>query len=273
MFILAAFLTAVFAGFFGAIVGLGGGVLIIPMLTLLLKVDIRYAIAASLVSIVASSSGAAASYLQDRLTNLRIGVLLEVGTVTGALIGFLISGYLQSAWLFFMFGIFLMTSAVLTFRRSGDSSAQTNHPWAVRLNLSGSFRDQTGVLQAYNVAAVPLGLSLMFLAGILSALLGIGSGILKILAMDNAMKLPTKVSSATSNFMIGVTATGSAGAYFLRGDVRPEIVGPVTIGIIVGSFFGAKAMIKLPAQTIRKLFVVVLLIVGVQMMYRGWSDL
>jgi uncharacterized membrane protein YfcA len=257
------------AGFLGALLGLGGGIVVIPVLSLLLHVNIRYAIAASLVSIVATSSGAAASYLRDRLTNLRIGVLLEVGTVTGAIVGFLLVGYVKPSFLFISFGGFLMFSAVMMLRKRTDAVAHTDHPWSRRLRLADVYPDAHGQPVPYRVDHVPLGLFLMFFAGVLSALLGIGSGILKVLAMDGAMKLPLKVSSATSNFMIGVTATASAGAYFLRGDVRPEIAAPVAIGIIIGSWIGARVMMGLPTIWIRRVFVVVLTIVSVEMILKG----
>lgn len=262
-------LASVFGGFLGSLLGLGGGVIIVSVLTLAMHVHIRYAIAASLISIIATSSGAAASFLKDHLTNLRLAVLLEVGTVLGAMTGFLISKYIEARGLYFLFGGFLLFSAIMMFRKKGDSRAQVDHAWSKKLNLSGKLRDESGTLSSYLVANVPLGLGVMYFAGILSALLGIGSGMFKVMAMDNAMKLPMKVSSATSNFMIGVTATASAGAYLLRGDIRPEIACPVSIGIIIGSFFGAKLMPKMPAVLIRKIFVLVLVVVSVQMIMKG----
>ncbi|MBC7466315.1 MAG: sulfite exporter TauE/SafE family protein [Bdellovibrio sp.] len=264
-------IAAMVAGVLGSLLGLGGGIIIIPFLTLVYGIDIRYAIAASLISIVATSSGAAASYLRDSLTNLRLGVLLEIGTVTGAVVGFLLATYIKAQFLFLLFGTFLLFSAVMMLRNREEHISTVNHPWADKLKLDSSFPNGKGGEIAYKVEHVPLGLFLMFIAGILSALLGIGSGILKVLAMDGAMKLPIKVSSATSNFMIGVTASASAGAYFLRGDVRPEIAAPVSVGIIIGSFFGAKLMVKLPSGLIRKIFVVVLAIVSVQMILKGLS--
>ncbi len=260
---------SVFAGFLGSLLGLGGGIIVVPALTLIFNVDIRYAVAASLVSIIATSSGAAASFLRDNLTNLRVAVLLEVGTVAGAMTGFLMAARINAQALFLLFGGFLFFSAMMMLRKKQDQRALIDHPWSATLGLGGEFKSETGELVAYKVAAVPLGLVAMYGAGILSALLGIGSGIFKVLAMDNAMKLPMKVSSATSNFMIGVTATASAGAYFMRGDIRPEIAGPVALGIIVGSWLGARAMIHLPAKLIRKIFVLVLVVVSVQMILRG----
>lgn len=258
-----------FAGFLGSILGLGGGIIVVPALTLIFGVDIRYAIAASLISIIATSSGAAASYLKDHLTNLRLAVLLELGTVTGAMTGFLISSFIQTKWLFLLFGSFLLFSAIMMLRKKGDHHSQIDHPWSKKLKLAGSFQNERGEVIPYKIANVPFGLISMYFAGILSALLGIGSGIFKVMAMDGAMKIPMKISSATSNFMIGVTATASAGAYLLKGDIRPEIACPVALGIIAGSWSGASLMPKIPAMTIRKIFVVVLIIVSAQMIYKG----
>jgi uncharacterized membrane protein YfcA len=263
--------TAVVAGFLGALLGLGGGIIVVPVLTLLYHVHIRYAIAASLISIVATSSGAAASYLKDSLTNLRLAVFLEIGTVSGAIVGFLISSMINAKYLFLLFGFFLLFSALMMLRRREAHRSVHNHPWAEKLKLDSSYPNDAGEWVEYKVEHVPLGLFAMFGAGILSALLGIGSGIFKVLVMDGAMKLPIKVSSATSNFMIGVTASASAGAYLLCGDIRPEIAAPVAVGIIVGSFVGAKAMVKIPSDRIRKIFVVVLAIVSIQMIIKGFQ--
>ncbi|MBX2986572.1 MAG: sulfite exporter TauE/SafE family protein [Bdellovibrionaceae bacterium] len=262
--------TSVVAGFIGSLLGLGGGIILIPVLTLFFHVNIRYAIAASLISIIATSSGAAAGFLRDRLTNLRLAVLLETGTVTGAIAGFLFSRFVNASVLFLLFGGFLLFSALMMLRRREEHHGQRDHPWSARLKLAGVYPEKNQPV-AYAVENVPLGLFAMFGAGVLSALLGIGSGIFKVLAMDGAMKLPMKVSSATSNFMIGVTASASAGAYLLQGDVRPEIAAPVAVGIIAGSWVGARAMVHLPALWIRRIFVVVLAIVSVQMIMKGLS--
>ncbi len=260
---------SVFAGFLGSLLGLGGGIIVVATLTLLLGVDIRFAVAASLISVVATSSGAAASYLKDHITNLRLAVVLEVGTVTGALVGFLISKEISSSGLFLLFGAVLMFSTVMMLRKRTDHLAVVNHPWAEYLQLDGKFKDHRLGSIVYKVARVPAGLAIMFIAGVLSALLGIGSGVFKVLAMDGLMKVPMKVSSATSNFMIGVTAAGSAGAYLLSGDIRPEIACPVALGIIAGSWIGAALMPKLPADVIRKIFVVVLFVMSIQMIAKG----
>ena len=264
-------LSSVAAGFLGSLLGLGGGIIIVPTLTLLFHVNIRYAIAASLISIVATSSGAAASFLKDHLTNLRLAVFLEIGTVFGAIVGFLISKQVRPSFLFLLFGVFLLFSALMMLKKKGDALSMNDHPRSQRLGLAGSFPDRSGKEVIYKIEQAPLGLVLMLLAGLLSALLGIGSGIFKVLAMDGVMKVPMKVSSATSNFMIGVTATASAGAFLLRGDIRPEIAAPVSVGIILGSWIGARAMVSMPAGIIRKIFVVVLAIVSIQMIMKGLS--
>lgn len=263
------FFISIGAGVLGSLLGLGGGIIIVPVLTLGFGIHIRYAIAASLISIVATSSGAAAHFLQDRLTNLRLAVLLELGTVTGAIVGFLLSSYLDPLILFLIFGIFLLFSAISMLRKRDEVLGTNEHPWSKRLNLSGMYNSSKNELSPYVVEKVPAALFVMWMAGILSALLGIGSGIFKVLAMDGLMKLPIKVSSATSNFMIGVTAAGSAGAFLLRGDVRPEIAAPVALGIIVGAWFGARLMMRVSPVFIRRLFVIVLLIVAFQMIQKG----
>jgi uncharacterized protein len=262
---------SVFAGFLGSLLGLGGGVVVVPVLTLIFGIDIRYAIAASLISIIATSSGAAASFLKDHLTNIRVAILLEIGTVFGAMSGFLLSSTLKASWLYLFFGGFLLFSAAMMFRQKHDSRADTNHPWADKLKLDSKFPEK-GEWIHYKVSNVPFGLATMYIAGIFSALLGIGSGVFKMLAMDGAMKLPMKVSSATSNFMIGVTATASAGAYYLRGDIRPEIAAPVALGIILGSWIGAKVMPRLNAIAIRKVFIIVMGVVAIQMIIKGISS-
>jgi uncharacterized membrane protein YfcA len=259
---------SVIAGFIGSLLGLGGGVIIVPVLTLGFGVDIRYAVAASLISIIATSSGAAASFLKDHLTNLRLAIVLEIGTIFGAMSGFLLSSSLKSSSLFLCFGGFLLFSSFMMFRQKKDPRAETNHPWSEKLGLNSKFPEK-GEWIHYKVANVPFGLISMYVAGIFSALLGIGSGIFKIMAMDGAMKIPMKVSSATSNFMIGVTASASAGAYFLRGDIKPEIASPVAIGIIIGAWIGARVMPKLNATLIRKIFIVVMIIIGIQMIMKG----
>lgn len=263
------FFISIGAGFLGSLLGIGGGMIVIPALTLWLHIDIRYAIAASLISIIATSSGAAASFLKDHLTNIKVAVFLEVGTVFGAITGFLIGSFIKPNFLYFIFGGFLMFSALIMLKKRSDDFAEVDHPWSQKLGLGHFFPDANGKQIHYKVARVPLALFFMYFAGILSALLGIGSGVLKVLAMDGAMKLPIKISSATSNFMIGVTAAASACAYFIRGDVHPQIAGPVALGIIIGSWLGARAMIKMKADLIRKIFITLLFLVSIEMILKG----
>ncbi len=269
MYSLLILFISIIACFLGSLLGIGGGIILVPVLVLFFGINIRFAIAASLISIIATSSGAAASYLKDQLTNLRLAVLLELGTVLGAMSGFLIASRIENQALFLIFGLFLFFSAIMMFRQKFEHRAEQSHPWAKKLRLHDKYQDNSGVWLPYHVANVPFGLFSMYFAGILSALLGIGSGIFKVLAMDGAMKIPIKVSTATSNFMIGVTAAASAGAFFLRGDIKPEIACPVAVGIVMGSWAGARVMPKLPALFIKKIFLVVLVITSLQMVWKG----
>jgi hypothetical protein len=262
------FLISIMAGIFGAILGLGGGVLIVPVLTLLFGVNIRYAVGASIVSVIATSSGAAATYVRDHITNIRVAMLLEVATTLGALGGAVLSPYLPTRILFLIFSIILLYSAIVMFRKRTQDHQLThsNDWWADKLRLHSSYPDQIlGKRVEYAVTRVPLGFSLMLGAGVISGLLGIGSGALKVPAMDSAMRLPIKVSSATSNFMIGVTAAASAGAYYMRGDIIPLLAAPVALGVLFGSILGTRIMMKLHSSRIRNLFMIVLIIIAVEM--------
>lgn len=270
---LVSFLFSILAGTLGALLGLGGGIIVVPVLTLLLGVDIRHAIAASLVSIIATSSGAAAAYVRDGLANLRVAFFLEIGTVVGSMIGASLAGLLPAAMLQGLFGGLLAATAVLMLRnRSSREAPVPPDPLADRLALHGQIRDPaTGKETPYRVTRSPLGLGLMVLAGILSGLLGVGAGILKVPALDLGMRLPIKVSSATSNLMIGVTAAAGAGVWLARGDVRPMIAAPVAIGVLLGAMLGARLLPRLPSLWIRRVFVVVLLWVSGQMIWRAFA--
>ncbi len=265
-----------FAGVLGSILGLGGGIIVIPFLTIFLGVEIRYAIGASIVSVIATSSGAAARYVRDHMTNVRLAIFLEVATTTGAIAGAVISSFVHSRILYFIFSLVLLHSAYMMWSRGRVSKkgeaevVGTGHKWAYYLKLHSHYPDyHLGRSVEYFVENVPLGFVYMFFAGIISALLGIGSGMLKVLAMDSAMKLPIKVSSATSNFMIGVTAAASAGAYYMKGDIKPEIAAPVALGVLGGSYIGAHLMHKMQGDLIRKIFIVVLIIISIQMGMKG----
>lgn len=275
LFVLLLLSISIVAGTFGALLGLGGGVVIVPVLTLGFGVNIRYAIGASIVSVIATSSGAAATYVKDHLTNIRVAMLLEVATTIGALCGAILSTHVQEQQLFFVFSAILFYSAwaMLRKRHQEETAPVPNSDyWAQRLKLNASYPDHAlGKEVSYTVTQVPLGFSLMFGAGIISGLLGIGSGALKVPAMDSAMKLPIKVSSATSNFMIGVTAAASAGAYYMRGDILPLVAAPVAIGVLLGSLIGTRLMMKWHSKRIRTLFIGVLIIIALQMGLRAFG--
>jgi uncharacterized protein len=271
-FVLVCFLISVAAGTLGSLLGLGGGIIIIPALTLLLKIDIRYAIGASIVSVIATSSGAAIVYVRERLTNLRVAMVLEIGTTLGALTGSYVAGRISGGGLHLIFGIVMAYSALMMFRkrREPPPDAAISAPWADYLRLHGSYYD--GALDrevVYRVVRTRLGLGLMYIAGLVSGLLGIGSGALKVPAMDLAMRLPIKVSTATSNFMIGVTAAASAGMYFMRGDIDPFVAAPVAAGVLAGATLGSHLLRRLPGRTIRIIFIAVLLYVSLQMIWKG----
>ncbi|MEO8295728.1 MAG: sulfite exporter TauE/SafE family protein [Gemmatimonadota bacterium] len=270
-FSLLALLIAFFAGLFGSLLGLGGGIIVIPVLTLWLHIDIRYAIGASIVSVIATSSGAAAGYVRERMTNLRVAMVLELATTIGAMSGAYVAGWISSRMLYLVFGAVMAWSAFMMFRKRGDLPPKPRSaPWADRLRLHGSYYDEAlGQEVSYRVAGTRIGLGLMYLAGVISGLLGIGSGALKVPAMDLAMGLPIKVSTATSNFMIGVTAAASAGVYFTRGDIDPFVAAPVAIGVLLGAVLGSRWLGRLPGTAIRALFVVVLLWVAGQMLLKG----
>ncbi|GMU11162.1 sulfite exporter TauE/SafE family protein [Corallococcus caeni] len=262
------------AGLLGSLLGLGGGLILIPVLTLVLKVDIRYAVGASIVSVIATSSGAAAAYVRDGLANMRVAMFLEVATVAGAVTGAMLAGMVGGRALYFLFGAVMAYSALAMLRKLREDGSPREEPppdaLADRLGLHGSYYDvSTGGEVAYRVHRPLVGLGLMYVAGTVSGLLGIGSGALKVPAMDLAMGLPIKVSTATSNFMIGVTAAASAGIYFARGDIDPFIAGPVCVGVTLGAFAGSRYLSKLKSGSLRMLFVVVLLWVSYEMLSKG----
>jgi len=263
-------LVSFIAGLLGSLTGLGGGVVLVPLLTILFHVDIRYAIGASLVSVIATSSGAAAAYVKEGFSNIRIGMFLEIATTFGALFGAFLATRISTTAIAIVFGIVLLYSAFIS--RIPRSQAQRNLPpdaLATRLRLNGSFPDLDGE-RTYNVQHVPAGFSLMFGAGALSGLLGIGSGAVKVLAMDQAMQIPFKVSATTSNFMIGVTAAASAGVYLSRGYVDPGLVMPVMLGVLAGSLVGSHILVKAKTKSLRLVFSLVILVLGLQMLYKGF---
>ncbi len=271
-FFIFVFLVALSAGLVGALAGIGGGILVVPALTLLFGVDIRLAIGASIVSVIATSSGAAAAYVRDRITNLRVGMVMEVATTIGAVCGAFLAGVAPAPLLFAVFGLALLTSALPLLLKLGEELPRgvKDDVWAHWLALASSYPDRKlGREVSYNVTRVPTGFGIMYIAGLLSGLLGIGSGVFKVLAMDTAMRLPMKVSTTTSNFMIGVTAAASAGIYFQRGDIDPLVAAPVALGVLAGATIGARVLVRLSNVALRRLFVPVLAFIALDMLYRG----
>jgi len=257
------------AGLLGSLTGLGGGVVLVPLLTLFFKVDIRYAIGASLVSVIATSSGAAAAYVKEGFSNIRIGMFLEIATTLGALFGAFLAAVVSTRAIAIIFGVMLLYSAYLSRKpRSPEERNLPPDPLATELRMNGSFPSEEGI-RNYNVQKVPAGFGLMFGAGALSGLLGIGSGAVKVLAMDQAMKIPFKVSTTTSNFMIGVTAAASAGVYLNRGYVDPGLAMPVMLGVLAGSLLGVRILMKAETKVLRLVFSLVIVVLGLQMVYKG----
>lgn len=257
------------AGLVGSLTGLGGGVIIIPMLTLLFGVDIHYAIGASLISVIATSSGAAAAYVKEGISNIRIGMFLEIATTLGAVGGAMLAIYAPTHIIAIVFGFVLIFSAILSFRKKTEVIVTGNSgKFATALKLNSSYPTENGEIN-YSVANISGGFLTMAVAGILSGLLGIGSGALKVIAMDAVMKLPFKVSTTTSNFMIGVTAAASAGIYLQRGYINPALSMPVVLGVITGAFFGSKVLVKSETQWLRVLFAIVITFLAIQMIYNG----
>src|SRR5215475_6174048 len=257
------------AGFLGALTGLGGGVVVVSMLAIIFHVDIRYAIGASLVSVIATSSGAAAAYVRESYSNIRIGMFLETATTIGAIVGAYVALLVSGSSIAVVFGLVLLYSAFLSSRhREASGVAIQASDLANRLRLNGSYPTPQGPEQ-YKVTGVIPGYGLMFGAGVLSGLLGIGSGAVKVLAMDQAMKIPFKVSTTTSNFMIGVTAAASAGLYLSRGYIAPGIAMPVMLGVLAGSLVGAKVLVKAKVKVLRYVFAAVIVLLGFEMIFNG----
>jgi len=269
------FSVSVIASAVGGMLGMASGIFIVPILTMLCHVDLRNAIGASIVSVIACSCGSAAAFLKERLTNVRLAIVLETATTAGALTGVLLAGRIPKPGLFFMFGTILLLSAWQMVARRNDPVSFRSHSSdrdSRARDLDSSYPDhELGLDIAYRVERVPVGLILMYVAGLISALLGIGSGVLKVPAMDSALRLPIKVSSATSNFMICVTAAASAGAYFVRGEIVPAITGPVALGSVVGAILGARLLVSISNQRIRLLFAAVLIAVAAQMLFAGFA--
>jgi uncharacterized protein len=260
---------AFLAGLLGALTGLGGGVVIVPLLTLVFGIDFRYAVGASLVSVIATSSGAAVAYVREGYTNVRLGMLLEVATTIGALFGATLAGWIAPSALAVVFGLVLLGSAWFAAQPRPEHVVESPDPLATRLRLDGTYPSLQGE-KHYHVQRVPLGFGIMAGAGALSGMLGIGSGALKVLAMDQAMCLPFKVSTTTSNFMIGVTAAASAGIYLARGYVDPGLAMPVVLGVLAGATLGARVLATTRSALLRVIFAIVVGVLGVEMIINGF---
>jgi len=291
VFLFLVFVASLFGGVIGALLGLGGGIIVVPALTVLFGIDIHYAIGASIVSVIATSSGAAVRYVRDHISNLRIGMFLELATTTGAITGAFVGAYLGGPILFFIFGLLMLYSCYVMFqrgkmeqasmagaldpetlRRMPDDQRSLGRRLARRLRLDAEYYDAAAKRKiAYRVQGVPLGFGLMYIAGMVSGLLGIGGGALKVPAMDIAMRIPMKASTTTSNFMIGVTAAASAGVYFSRGDINPVIAAPVALGVLLGALLGAQLLIRTRGIVIRQIFVLVLVLTALEMFLRAFG--
>src|SRR3569833_1637876 len=265
------FFGSLTAGLLGALTELGGGVVLSPLLTVFFHVDIRYAIGVSLISVIATSSGAAAAYVREVFSSVRIGMFLEVATTLGAIVGAYLATVVHTEALAIIFGLVLIYSAAVSWQQRKDAAPEPkgHSRWSDKLELSGSYPDRDGKLCKYEVENIPGGFSLMIVAGTLSGLLGIGSGAVKVLAMDKIMKVPFKVSTTTSNFMIGVTAAASAGIYLHRGLVAPGLAFPVMLGVLTGSLMGARYLVRARTAVLRKVFTLVVLALGVEMIVNG----
>jgi len=269
VFTLIILIGAYFAGLLGSLTGLGGGFVIIPLLTLVLHVDIHYAIGASLVSVIATSSGSAAAFVKEGITNLRLGMFLEIATTAGAMCGAILATHIPTSYIAVIFGLILIFSALLSLKKKAENIVREKSYLAEKLKLSGSYPGNNGAIE-YSVTRVGGGFFMMIFAGIISGLLGIGSGALKVIAMDTIMRIPFKVSTTTSNFMIGVTASASAVVYLQRGYISPGLSMPVVIGVLFGAFTGSKILVQsTSSRWLRYIFAIVISALAVQMIYHG----
>ena len=268
-FTLIVLVGAYFAGLLGSLLGLGGGVVVIPVLTMLLGVDFRYAVGASLLASIATSSGSASAYVKEGMTNMRLGMFLEIATTIGAVVGATVAMYLNNNIIAVIFGVVLLFSSMMTLRRKTDHENVESSKLAMRLKLGSTYPSPTG-LKRYELTNVVSGFLIMVSAGITSGLLGIGAGVLKVLALDGAMKVPFKVSTTTSNFMIGVTAAASAVVYLQRGYMDPGIALPVLVGVLFGAMTGARLLKRFKVRTLRLIFAVVMVLVAINMFYDAY---
>ena len=270
-FTLILLLGAYCAGLLGSLTGLGGGVVVIPLLTLVLGVDFHYAVGAALVASIATSSGSGSAYVKEGITNIRLGMFLEIATAIGAVCGAAVAIYLNNNFIAILFGCVLVLTAVMQQRRKSDHEGVMGSETARRLKLYGSWPQKDGTVKHYQLRHVGGGFGVMYVAGVLSGILGIGSGVLKVLAMDAMMKVPFKVSTTTSNFMMGVTACASAVIYVQRGIIEPGIACPVMIGVLFGALTGARLLKRMDVRVLRQIFCVAIVLVAVNMIWQGWA--
>ncbi|NVY97160.1 sulfite exporter TauE/SafE family protein [Lactobacillus sp. DCY120] len=268
----------VLAGTLGSILGIGGGMIVTPILTVALGLDIKYAIGASIVVVIATSSGATISFLKDEMLNLRVAMFLEIATTVGAILGAALNGWVPKSVLYVLFSLLVLNSCVKMIKKlrhqSGETAPTGVNPdyLASKLNLDGSYYDKALKKEVnYQVSHVPGGFLMMLAAGLASGLLGIGSGAFKVIAMDNIMRMPLKPSSATSNLMMGVTAAASATVYFFNGTILPQIAGPLALGVVFGAMIGSRIMQHLQPKIIRIIFIPILLYLGIQMLLKGFG--
>ncbi|WP_158796016.1 sulfite exporter TauE/SafE family protein [Pedobacter sp. L105] len=269
-FTLILLLGAYLAGLAGSLTGLGGGVVIIPLLTLFFHVDIRYAIGAALVASIATSSGSASAYVKEGITNIRLGMFLEIATTAGAVLGAILAIYTPVNLVAILFGCTLIFSAAMTLRKKHEGALQEGSKLSYKLKLNSSYPTKEGEVE-YKLTNIGAGFSIMTVAGLLSGLLGIGSGALKVLAMDSAMKIPFRVSTTTSNFMVGVTAAASAVVYLQRGYIDPGIAFPVIVGVLAGAFTGSKLLMKIDVKKLKLIFSIAITLIAINMIYNGFN--
>ena len=270
-FTLILLVSAYLAGLLGSLTGLGGGVVVIPVLTLGFGVDFHYAIGAALVASIATSSGSGSAYVKEGITNIRLGMFLEIATTIGAVVGAIIAVWLNNSTIAIIYGCVLILTAAMQQRRKSDHDGVVGSDLARRLKLFGTWPQRDGSMKAYQLRGVGGGFSVMLLAGMLSGILGIGSGVLKVIAMDGIMKVPFKVSTTTSNFMMGVTACASAVVDIQRGNIVPGIACPVLIGVLFGALTGARLLKKLDVRLLRQIFCIAILLVAFNMIWQGWT--
>lgn len=264
-------LSSYLAGLLGSLTGLGGGVVVIPVLTLVFGVDFHYAIGAALVASIATSSGSGSAYVKEGITNVRLGMFLEIATTIGAVVGAVVAVWLNNSVIAIIYGCVLVLTAAMQQRQKSDHDGVVGSELARRLKLYGTWPQKDGTFKSYQLRHVGGGFSVMLVAGVLSGILGIGSGVLKVIAMDGIMKVPFKVSTTTSNFMMGVTACASAVVYIQRGNIVPGIACPVMIGVLFGALTGARLLKTMNVRVLRRIFCVAILLVAINMIYQGVS--